>query len=298
MNNLISIEDLTSQEIFDIFDLAAELKTNLKKGITDNQLSGKTLAMIFNKPSIRTRVSFDVAMYQMGGHVIKMADEDIQFGKRESVADIARTLSRYVDGVMIRTFDHQHVIELAKFASVPVINGLTDYLHPCQGLTDIFTIHEKLKKLNNVKIAYIGDGNNVARSLINLASKLDLNLHISSPRGYQPEKELMEHAKSVSICKDPLEAVKDADVVYTDTWTSMGQEEEAEKRARIFASFQLNRKLLNNAKPNALIMHCLPAHRGQEITSEVLDSSQSIVFDQAENRLHVQKAVLVLLMNK
>ncbi|MFC1478297.1 ornithine carbamoyltransferase [Candidatus Margulisiibacteriota bacterium] len=297
MNQLISIQDLNIAEVEEIFTLAKKLKKQQKKGKAKQLLKGKTLAMIFNKPSVRTRVSFDVAMSQMGGHSIYMAD-DIQFGKRESVADIARTLSRYVDGIMIRTFDHQNVVDLAWHASVPVINGLTDYLHPCQALTDIFSVREKLGQLDKVKLAYIGDGNNVAGSLINLAAILNLDLHIASPHEYQPEPEIIHNAKTVHIWKDPVDAVKDADVVYTDTWTSMGQEDEAEKRAKAFAAFQLNRELLDNAKPNALVMHCLPAHRGMEITDEVIDSPQSIVFDQAENRLHVQKAILVLLMNK
>ncbi|MFH1429360.1 MAG: ornithine carbamoyltransferase [Candidatus Margulisiibacteriota bacterium] len=297
MNQLISIQDLNIDEIEEIFTLAKKLKIQQKKGNPKQLLQGKNLAMIFNKPSVRTRVSFDVAMSQLGGHTIYMAD-DIQFGKRESIADIARTLSRYVDGIMIRTFDHQNVVDLAWNASVPVINGLTDLCHPCQALSDVFSIREKFGRLDKVKVAYIGDGNNVARSLINLAAILNLDLHISSPHDYQPETEIILNAKTVRIWKNPVDAVKNADVVYTDTWTSMGQEDEATERAKAFSAFQLNRELLNNAKSDALVMHCLPAHRGMEITDEVIDSPQSIVFDQAENRLHVQKAILVLLMNK
>ncbi|MFA5928583.1 MAG: ornithine carbamoyltransferase [Candidatus Margulisiibacteriota bacterium] len=298
LNDLLTIDSLTRKDVEEIFKLTRKLKSDLKKGKSKPVLAGKTLAMIFHKPSIRTRVSFDVAMYQLGGHVIKMTNEDIQIGKRESIEDIAKTLSRFVNGIMIRTFEHQDVVDLAKYASIPVINGLTDYSHPCQALTDMYTIKEKLGDLSKVKLAYIGDANNVARSLINLAKLLKMELHIASPRGYQPDQEMLKNAPTVKIFKEAKEAVKNVDVVYTDTWVSMGQEEEAEKRKKIFEPFRLDAQLLSYAKPKALVMHCLPAHRGQEITDEVINSPSSIVFDQAENRLHVQKAVLVLLLKK
>lgn len=294
--DFLCIQDLNRSDVEGIFELARELKTQQKQGKNKQLLQGKTLATIFHKPSTRTRISFDVAMYQMGGNTITMSADDIEFGKRESVPDIARTLSRFVDAIMIRTFDQEQVEELARFASVPVINGLTDSAHPCQALSDLFTIQEKNIDCHKMKFAYIGDGNNVAKSLINLAALMNYNLHIASPRGYQPEAELLAASPTVTIHKDPQEAVAGADVVYTDTWASMGQEDEAEERAKIFAKFQLNRELLNLAKPKAYVMHCLPAHRGQEITDEVIDSPQSIVFDQAENRLHVQKAILVKLL--
>ncbi|MCX6780100.1 MAG: ornithine carbamoyltransferase [Candidatus Magasanikbacteria bacterium] len=296
--DFLCIQDMTSTDVESIFNLASELKTQQNQGQTKQLLAGKTLAMIFHKPSIRTRISFDVAMFQLGGHTIKMTEQDAEFGKRESIPDIARTLSRFVDAIMIRTFDQEQVEELAKHASIPVINGLTDSSHPCQALTDLFTIKEKAIDCAKMKFTYIGDGNNVARSLINLAALMNFNLHIASPRGYQPEAELLRVSPTVTIHKDLQKAVADADVVYTDTWASMGQEDEAAERAKVFAKFQLNRKLLDLAKPTAYVMHCLPAHRGLEITDEVIDSAQSIVFDQAENRLHVQKAILVKLMSK
>lgn len=300
MNDLVSIHDLSFQEIQKIFKLAAELKNKPENSL----LKGKSLALIFEKPSTRTRVSFEVGMYQLGGNTVHLSPRAVQLGERETIADVARTLSRYVDGVMIRTFAHKNLIEYAKYSEVPVINGLSDLLHPCQALADIFTVLEKKKSLKGIKFAYIGDGNNVCNSLMFAAAKLGMDLTVATPKGFEPKESITElvfqDAKKtgceIDILNDPVIAAKDADVIYTDVWASMGQEKESKKRKKKFNKFQVNGQLLALAKKDAIVMHCLPAHRGEEITDEVLDSKNSVVFDQAENRLHVQKAILAILL--
>jgi ornithine carbamoyltransferase len=299
--HFLSIADLTKKEIFEIFDLTKELKSKQKRGEPHRTLEGKTLAMIFQKPSARTRVSFEVGMFQLGGHALYLGPNDIQIGKRESIGDVARTLSRYVDIIMARLFGHGDILELAEHASVPVINGLTDLLHPCQVMADVFTILEKRGHLNDLKVSFVGDGNNVANSWLNIASKIPMTLHFAIPEGYDPDKEIFEMAKQseqsdIEIFRDPSEAVKDAHVIYTDVWASMGQEAEVEKRKLDFKGFQVDEALLANADKDCLVMHCLPAHRGEEITNEVIDGTHSIVFDEAENRLHVQKAIIIRLL--
>ncbi len=299
--DIISIFDLSGEEIHGIMSLTATLKGRLKEKELFSPLAGKTLAMIFEKPSLRTRVTFETGMTQLGGHAIFLTPNDIDMGVRESVADTARNLERLVDGIMARTFSHDVVVNLAQEASVPVINGLTDRLHPCQGLTDCFTIQEKLGAVSGVKLAFMGDGNNVAHSLIYASARLGINFSIACPPGYEPLPEIVREAQSeaesaIVVTHDIVEALDGADVVYTDAWASMGQEEEAERRREAFAPYQLNKAALGLARPNALVMHCLPAHRGEEITDAVMDGPQSIVFDQAENRLHTQKAILTMLM--
>jgi len=305
--NLISIHELSVEDIKLIFKTTAELKHKLKTGEDFRPLRGKTLGMIFEKPSTRTRVSFEVGMYQLGGHALFLSANDIQLKRGETIGDTAKTLSRYVNAIIIRTFDHNNVIDLAYQADVPVINALSDLLHPCQALADYYTIFEKFEKLQGLKIAYVGDSNNVAHSLMYGAVKVGMDISIASPKGYQPNPHILEktledaqHSQSkVIITEDPFEAVNNADVIYTDVWTSMGQETENEKRQKIFLPYQLNQKLLNASnKKDTLVMHCLPAHRGEEITDEVIDGPNSIVFDQAENRLHVQKAILYLLITQ
>ncbi|MBN2365702.1 MAG: ornithine carbamoyltransferase, partial [Calditrichaeota bacterium] len=259
------------------------------------------MAMIFAKPSARTRISFETGIYQLGGSALYLAPQDIGIGKREAVKDVAQVISRYNDLIMARLFAHADIEELAEYSRVPVINGLTDYNHPCQIMADAFTILEHLGRIENVKITYIGDGNNVANSWINFASRIPIHLVICTPRDYEPDKTTFERAQKsgkskIEITSDPEEAVNRADVLYTDVWASMGQESEAEERKKIFAPYQLNQKLLNKARPDARVMHCLPAHRGDEITDEVIDGPQSIVFDEAENRMHVQKAIMVKLV--
>ena len=302
--DLISIADLSLEEIYEIFDVAKTLKEKLYTGEEHHLLKGKTLGMIFSKPSTRTRISFETGIYQLGGHGMYFNQNDLQLGKSENIHDTAKVLSRYLNGIMIRTFSHQDVIDLAKYATIPVINGLTDLLHPCQVLTDLFTILEKKRKLQGLKLAYIGDGNNVAHSLLNGCSKVGIDISIASPKGYEPKKEIVEHAietakymgSKVEIINDPFEAVKNADIVYTDVWASMGQEKEAEEKKKIFQKFQVNLELVKHAKEDYLFMHCLPAHRGEEVVDEVIDSQNSVVFDEAENRLHVQKAIMALVM--
>ncbi len=302
--DLISIADLSLEEIYEIFDVAHSLKQKLYTNEPHRYLEGKTLGMIFTKRSTRTRVSFETGIYQLGGLGMYFGPNDLQLGKSESIADTARVLSRYLNGIMIRTFDHNDVVELAKYADIPVINGLTDLLHPCQVLTDLFTILEKKRKLQGLKLAYIGDGNNMAHSLLNGCSKVGMNIAIASPSGYKPNKDIVANAKKfaaymgskVEILDNPVAAVKNADVVYTDVWASMGQEEEAEERKKKFARYQVNPKLVKHAKEDYLFMHCLPAHRGEEVVNEVADSPNSVIFDEAENRLHVQKAIMALVM--
>lgn len=302
MRDFISIKDLTAQEIEGIFDLTGKLKKD--KGRFSKTLSGKTLALIFQKPSCRTRVSFEVGMYQLGGNSIYLGPEEINLGVRECIKDVARTLSRYIDGIVLRTFAHTNVIEMAKFASVPVINGLSDFSHPCQALADLYTIREKFKDTRKITLAYVGDGNNVCHSLLYACAKTGVNFQIATPEGYEPEELVFQEAQRIAgiknsriiLSNNPAAAVKGAAVIYTDVWASMGEEKEANKRKKVFKNFQVNKELLKFANKNALIMHCLPAHRGEEITDGVMDSPNSIVFDQAENRLHLQKAILIKLL--
>jgi len=313
--HLISIGDLEKEEILEIFDTTEDLKLKQKKGVKYSPLAGKTLAMIFSKPSTRTRVSFEVGIYQLGGLGLFLSGQDLQLRRGETIGDTAQTLSRYVDGIMIRTFDHKDVEDLAKYGTIPVINGLTDLEHPCQVLGDVFTILEKkvegrskkvedkVKELKNLKVVFIGDGNNVANSLILLCAKLSMNLTVISPLGYEPDKKNCEKAAEISkktgakisLSTDIADA-KDADVLYTDVWASMGKDAEREQRLKVFKPYQINSSVMSKAKSDCIIMHCLPAHRGEEITNEVIDSTNSVVFDEAENRLHVQKAIMVLFM--
>ncbi len=303
--DLISIHDLTVGEVATILDVAKKLKRKQKNGEPHQYLKGKTLAMLFSKASTRTRTSFEVGFWQLGGHPIYLSDASSQIGRGEPVRDTARVLSRFVDGIMIRTFSHDSVIELAKYADVPVINGLTDLLHPCQALTDLFTIQEKMEVLKGRKLVYVGDGNNMAHSLMFACAKAGMNMVCASPEGYQPDPEIERLAQedaehtgcSITVEEDLFSAVKGADVLYTDAWASMGQEEEHNIRKQALAQYQINKELLAMARPEAIVMHCLPAYRGEEITEEVLEGPQSVVFDQAENRLHVQKAIMALLMS-
>jgi len=301
--DLISIADLSSGEINEIFGLALKLKKGILKS---SPLTKKTLCLIFQKPSNRTRVSFAVGMTQLGGHAVYLGPEEIKIGVRESTKDVARVISRYADGIVARTFKHKDIIEIAGSASIPVINGLSNLLHPCQGLSDLFTIKEKAGNSKIIKVAYVGDGNNVLHSLMLACSKLGINLSVATPKGYGPKKEIAKQAVSfakksnskIEFFDKPGGAVNGADFVYTDVWASMGKEGEYERRKKIFKPFQLNSKLLNKTGKKSYAMHCLPAHRGDEITDQVMDSKQSIVYDQAENRLHVEKAILVLLLGK
>ncbi len=302
--DLLSIRGLTASEIDGLFDLAADLKAQQRKGVAHPLLAGKTLGMIFEKPSLRTRVTFEVGMAQLGGRAIYLAPTDTQLGIRETVKDVAKNLERWVDGIMARTFTHQTVEELARHAAIPVINGLSDLTHPCQILADLFTLREKCGPLRDVKVAYIGDGNNVCHSWLYGAAKTAIDLNVACPKEYEPDADVMAFARQeaqasggrIALLDDARAAAKGADVLYTDVWTSMGQESEAAKRRRDFQGFQVNAALMGLAKPGVLVMHCLPAHRGEEITDEVLDGPHSIVYDQAENRLHVQKAILVKLL--
>ncbi len=299
--DLLSVYDLDRSDVSVIFDNATKLKKFQKQGKAHTPLKGKTLGMIFDKSSTRTRISFEVGMYQLGGVALFLSSRDTQLGRGESVADTARILSRYLDGIMIRTYSQELVEEFASHATIPVINGLTDREHPCQILSDIFTIMEKKGGFDGLKIAYVGDGNNIANSWIYAAAKLPLHLSIACPEGYEPDNYILERGtreaeRGITIHRDPVEAVRNADVVYTDVWTSMGQEAEQEERKRVFRDYQINETLLAHAGKDVMVMHCLPAHRGEEITAGIMDGPQSVVIDQAENRLHVQKAVLELLL--
>ncbi len=303
-NDILEISDLPIEQIDMIFEKTKELKYGgISKLDQLNILKGKVLAMIFEKPSLRTRVSFEAGMFQLGGHAINLQPQDIALGKRESIADGARNLDRMADIIMARVFKHDTVTELAKYSSVPVINGLSDLEHPCQALADFFTIWEKKKRFDGLKVAFIGDGNNVAHSLMLLAAKLGTDFTIGCPRGYEPLESIVnktlefasKSGSQIEITDDPFVAAKDADVVYTDVWASMGQEDEAAEREKIFAAYQVNEKLMSYAKSDALFEHCLPAHRGSEVTDEVIDGRWSVVFDEAENRLHVQKAIMALI---
>jgi len=297
--DFIELSSLSTAELDGLLRLGARLKAELKTGLEHPYLRGKTLAMIFQKPSLRTRLTFETGMAQLGGHAIYLAPQDIGIGERESVKDVARNLSRWVDLIMIRTFAHATCVELARESAVPVINGLTDLLHPCQLLADLMTLRERYGDLHKLKVAFVGDGFNLAQSWIEAAVLAHFELRVASPAGYEPEKSFVARLKREEVgilTHDAIDAVKDADAVYTDTWTSMGQEREAAKRKRDFKDYQVNRALMKHAKRDAVVMHCLPAHRGEEITDEVIDGPQSVVLEQAENRLHAQKAVMVWLL--
>ncbi len=296
MKHLLKLLDWSKEEILETLDLADKLKAEKKAGIKHPLLEGKTLGMIFQKSSTRTRVSFEVGMYDLGGTPLFLSSKDLQIGRGEPVQDTARVLSRFLDGIMIRTFDQQEVEDLAKYGSIPIINGLTDFCHPCQVLADLQTIREYKGSLEGKKLCYIGDGNNMANSLIVGCLKVGMKVAIACPKGYEPDDGVVEWAKEngdLLITEDILEACKDADVLYTDVWASMGQESEAAKRQRIFKSYQINDDAVNAANENVMVLHCLPAHRGEEITDKVLEEHADQIFDEAENRLHAQKAVLV-----
>lgn len=299
MNHLLKLSDLTSEEIIGILNLADQLKYENKNGIEHHHLKGKTLGMIFQKSSTRTRVSFEVGMYQLGGNALFLSSRDLQIGRGEPIQDTARVLSRYLDGIMIRTFAQAEVEDLAKYGSIPIINGLTDYAHPCQVLADLMTIREYKHSFKGLKLCFIGDGNNMANSLIVGCIKMGMSVAVACPENYKPDAELMKWASENGdfLCTtDVMLAAKDADVIYTDVWASMGQESEAESRIISFSGFQVNDELMAVAKPDAIVQHCLPAHRGEEITEEVFEAHANELFDEAENRLHAQKAVLVKLM--
>ncbi len=298
--DLLSLREISRAEIEAIFSLARKLKWELKRGVAHRQLAGKTLAMIFEKPSLRTRVSFETGMIQLGGDTVFLGPDEILLGVRESAADCTRSLSRWVDLIVVRTFSQQTLEEMAHYATAPVINGLTDLFHPCQVLADCFTLVEHKGKLAGLKIAFIGDGNNVAHSWMQAAEKFPFSFVLACPKGYEPNAEVARLAKEnggrIRITQDVAEAARGADALYTDVWASMGQEQEAEIRRRAFQGYQVNQALVALAKRDALVMHCLPAHRGEEITHDVLEGPRSVVFDQAENRLHVQKAIMVWLV--
>ena len=304
--DFLGLADLSSEQIQGLLDLAVALKTELRARGNAPRLAGLTLGMVFQKPSLRTRVSFDVGMSQLGGRAIYVSPDEVGLGTRESVPDVARVLSRFVDGIMARVFSHDDVVGLAQWASVPVINGLSAYNHPCQGLTDLLTVQEKLGHLAGVRLAYLGDGNNMLTSLMLGGARMGMHIVSATPADYAPDPEAMAQAQrfaaetggSVSWTTDPREAARDADVLYTDTWTSMGQEAESAVRRQVFPPYQINAALLALARPEAGVLHCLPAHRGEEITDEVADGPQSWIFDQAENRLHAQKAILVDLLER
>ena len=300
--DFVSIRDWSSDELNQLLSTAAAVKADLSK--YSRKLEGKALAMIFEKPSLRTRVSFDVGIHQLGGFSTCLNKDEINLGKRESVRDVAKNLERMVQGIMIRTFGHENVEKMAESACIPVINGLSDFSHPCQAMADYLTILEAKKTLKGIKIAYVGDGNNVAHSLIYAAARLGAHLAVATPKGYEPNSDVLKWAKEnasttgckLDIIQDPVAAAEGADVIYTDVWASMGLESEAEHRQKVFKSYQVNDALVRHAKKDYIFMHCLPAHRGEEVTDSVIDSPNSIVFQQSENRLHAQKAVLLALM--
>lgn len=297
MKHLLKMLDLSSEDVIEILNLADQLKYEQKHGIPHKHLEGKSLGLIFEKASTRTRVSFEVGMYQLGGQPIFLSSKDMQIGRGEPVQDTARVLSRYLDGIMIRTFEQKEVEDLAKYGSIPIINGLTDFCHPCQILADLMTIREFKGKLAGLKMAFIGDGNNMMNSLIVGALKTGMSISVACPEGYEPDAQVLEFAKEYgdkfSMFRTPKEAVVDADVVITDVWASMGQEGEAEKRRKAFEGYQVNAELMALAKPDAMVQHCLPAHRGEEITEDVFEAHADEIFEEAENRLHAQKAVMV-----
>lgn len=299
--DFLTITDFSRDEIFNTFALAKDMKEKVRRGIAHPYLRGKSLAMIFQKPSARTRISFETGMYQLGGHALYLGPAEIGLGTRESVADVAQVISRYNNIIMARVFAHKDVEDLAKYASVPVINGLSDLLHPCQIMGDLLTISEHKSTCENLTVCYIGDGNNVVNSWLRAAVRISLNIRLGIPEGYDPDARLMKEVKAAGLSKleifrNPLEAAKGADVIYTDVWASMGQEAEAEKRQVVFKDYQVNDTLVAQAAKDCIVMHCLPAHRGLEITDSVMDGSHSVVFDQAENRMHIQKAIMVKLL--
>ncbi len=303
MKHYLNIADLTADEFIDLLETARTLKEEWKQGGNKPILKGKSLALVFMKPSLRTRVSFEMGMVHLGGYAFYLSPNEIKMGGRESVPDVARVLSGYVDGVMARVFDHEHILQLAEHATIPIINGLSDYNHPAQGLTDIFTIMENREQMAGLKIAYVGDCNNVTRSLMFGAMHTGMHISMASPVGYTLSQEdvdeaqkINKHGVNIEITNDPIEAVTDADVIYTDVWTSMGQEAEKAERLKIFPPYQVNQQLVAKAKPDCLVLHCLPAHRGEEITDEVADGPHSRLFPQAENRMHAQKAILAKLL--
>ena len=302
MNHLLKLLDLSTEEITGILDLADQLKYERKHNIPHRHLEGQTLGMIFQKSSTRTRVSFETGMYQLGGHALFLSSKDLQIGRGEPVQDTARVLSRYLDGIMIRTFEQKEVEDLAKFGSIPVINGLSDFCHPCQVLADLMTIREKFGSFTGLKMCYIGDGNNMANSLIVGGLKVGMNVAVATPDGYKPDGEVLEftkgYADKFALETDPFMAASGADIVITDTWTSMGEEAEKEERKKVFKDYQVNKQLLAAANAGAMVQHCLPAYRGQEITEEVFEEHADEIFNEAENRLHAQKAVMVKLMKK
>lgn len=302
MKNLLKLLDLSTEEIIGILDLADQLKYERKHNIPHELLKGQTLGMIFQKSSTRTRVSFETGMYQLGGHALFLSSRDLQIGRGEPVQDTARVLSRYLDGIMIRTFEQKEVEDLAKFGSIPVINGLTDFCHPCQVLADLMTIREKFGSFSGLKMCFIGDGNNMANSLIVGGLKVGMNVAVATPDGYKPDGAVLEFTKGYgdkfALETDPFMAASGADILITDTWTSMGEEAEKEERKKIFKDYQINRQLLAAANAGAMVQHCLPAYRGQEITEEVFEEHADEIFNEAENRLHAQKAVMVKLMKK
>ena len=302
MNHLLKLLDLSTEEITGILDLADQLKYERKHNIPHELLKGQTLGMIFQKSSTRTRVSFETGMYQLGGHALFLSSRDLQIGRGEPVQDTARVLSRYLDGIMIRTYEQKEVEDLAKFGSIPVINGLTDFCHPCQVLADLMTIREKFGSFSGLKMCFIGDGNNMANSLIVGGLKVGMNVAVATPDGYKPDGAVLEFTKGYgdkfALETDPFMAASGADILITDTWTSMGEEAEKEERKKIFKDYQINRQLLAAANAGAMVQHCLPAYRGQEITEEVFEEHADEIFNEAENRLHAQKAVMVKLMKK
>ena len=301
MKHLLKMADLSTEEITEILNLADQLKDELKHGIPHDHLKGKTLGMIFEKASTRTRVSFETGMYQLGGYPLFLSSNDLQIGRGEPVQDTARVLSRYLDGIMIRTFKQEEVENLAEYGSIPIINGLTDYCHPCQVLADLLTVREYKKKLEGLKLCYIGDGNNMANSLIVGGLKVGMNVSVACPEGYHPDKTVLDFAKDYkgfTLTSDPKEAAADADVLYTDVWASMGQEGEAEKRKITFKGYQINDDVMSVAHSDAMVLHCLPAHREEEITAKVFEEHAQEIFDEAENRLHAQKAVMVKVMGE
>ncbi len=301
--DFLHISDLTADEILELLDKSKWIKNKFKNRENYLPFDRKTMAMIFAKPSARTRVSFETGFYRLGGHALFLGPNDIGIGKRESTEDIARVLSRFNDIIMARLFDHQHILDLAKHASVPVINGLTDFNHPCQIMADIFTVLEHRGNLDNLKVTYVGDGNNIVHSWLMLAMRIPMHFVVACPEGFEPDKELVKKAQAeglstIEVLHDPHEAVKDTDVIYTDVWASMGQKEEAEERRRLFSKFQVNDQLMDSTGKDTYFMHCLPAERGIEVTDSVCDASYSIIFDQAENRMHAQNAIMLSLMEK
>ena len=299
MKHLLKLGDLTREEILSVLNLADQLKYERKNGVATDYLKGKKLGMIFQKSSTRTRVSFEVGMYELGGQALFLSDRDLQIGRGEPIEDTARVLSRYLDGVMIRTFAQKEVEDFAKYGSIPVINGLTDYCHPCQVLADLMTIRERKGSFKGMKLCFIGDGNNMANSLMVGAIKTGMSFSIACPKGYEPDEEIVRWAKEngeAIITEDVKEAAQNADVLYTDVWASMGQEGEKEKREKAFRGFQINADVMRVAKKDAMVLHCLPAHRGEEITADVFEEHAEEIFDEAENRLHAQKAVMCKLM--